>query len=138
MWRSGGCGAWWKTIRPIRGIFRPYAVRGMCSYRISNVPMPCVTTSNVTHARGARRFFGAGVFSRHGSAFDTLFARIAIFAILVLFAVQAAWFAVLTVQRPRHDLDGYAQGLLLVIHAFARDEQSDHGDYHYAGDFTSL
>ncbi|MGI4856205.1 MAG: ATP-binding protein [Janthinobacterium lividum] len=46
---------------------------------------------------------------------DTLFGRMAVFATLVLFAVQAAWFTVLTIQRPRHDGDGYARGLLLVL-----------------------
>ena len=49
--------------------------------------------------------------------FDTLFGRMALFAILVLFAVQAGWFAVLTVQRPRNQANGYARGLVMVIQA---------------------
>lgn len=56
---------------------------------------------------------------RSGSrwSFNTVFARMAIFALLVLFAVQSAWFAVLTIQRPHNQSDGYARGLLLVIQA---------------------
>jgi len=50
-------------------------------------------------------------------SFNTVFARMAIFALLVLFAVQSAWFAVLTIQRPHNQSDGYARGLLLVIQA---------------------
>lgn len=53
--------------------------------------------------------------------FDTLFGRMAVFATLVLFAVQAGWFAVLTIQRPRHDVDGYARGLSLIIQAAHND-----------------
>ncbi|MCY0389632.1 ATP-binding protein [Robbsia sp. Bb-Pol-6] len=53
--------------------------------------------------------------SIRGRPLDTVFGRMAVFATLVLFAVQAAWFTVLTIQRPRHEGDGYARGLLLVL-----------------------
>ena len=39
----------------------------------------------------------------------------ALISLVVLFAVQACWFAVLTVQRPHHDAEGYARGLMLVL-----------------------
>lgn len=58
---------------------------------------------------------------------DTLFGRMAIFTTLVLFAVQAGWFAVLTIQRPHHDLDGYSRELLLVVEAAHNDIQRGTG-----------
>lgn len=53
---------------------------------------------------------------------DTLFGRMAIFAMLVLFAVQLGWMTVLTIQRPRHDADGYARGILMVMDAVHSDD----------------
>lgn len=57
--------------------------------------------------------------------FDTLFGRMALFAILVLFAVQAGWFAVLTIQRPRNQANGYARGLVMVIQASQAEAARD-------------
>lgn len=53
--------------------------------------------------------------------FNSLFGRMALISIAVLVVVQAGWFTILTVQRPRHDADGYARGLLLVIEAANSD-----------------
>lgn len=57
--------------------------------------------------------------------FDSLFGRMALISMIVLFAVQAGWFAVLTAQRRHHDADGYARGLLLVLEAVHSD--TSHG-----------
>jgi two-component system osmolarity sensor histidine kinase EnvZ len=58
---------------------------------------------------------------RRGNPFNSLFGRMALISLVVLFAVQACWFAVITVQRPHHDADGYARGLMLVL-AAANDD----------------
>jgi two-component system osmolarity sensor histidine kinase EnvZ len=62
--------------------------------------------------------------ARH-NPFNSLFGRMALISMAVLFAVQAGWFTVLTIQRPHHDADGYARGLLLVIEAANSD--ASHG-----------
>jgi two-component system osmolarity sensor histidine kinase EnvZ len=59
--------------------------------------------------------------SGRGNPFNSLFGRMALMSLVVLFAVQACWFAVLTVQRPHHDAEGYARGLTLVL-AAANDD----------------
>jgi two-component system, OmpR family, osmolarity sensor histidine kinase EnvZ len=63
----------------------------------------------------------AGGNPRRGNPFNSLFGRMALISLVVLFAVQACWFAVITVQRPHHDADGYARGLMLVL-AAANDD----------------
>jgi two-component system osmolarity sensor histidine kinase EnvZ len=65
-------------------------------------------------ARDANRF-------RNGNPFNSVFGRMALISLVVLFAVQAGWVAVLTIQRPHHDADGYARGLLLVLAAANND-----------------
>ncbi len=47
--------------------------------------------------------------------FDTLFVRLALTSLAVVLLVQAGSMAIMVVQRPRHDLDGYARGVLLVL-----------------------
>jgi two-component system, OmpR family, osmolarity sensor histidine kinase EnvZ len=64
---------------------------------------------------------GSSAGSGRGNPFNTLFARMALISMVVLFAVQACWFTVLTVQRPHHDAEGYARGLMLVL-AAANDD----------------
>jgi two-component system osmolarity sensor histidine kinase EnvZ len=74
---------------------------------------------------GSGRAAAARVWSRNrsgrGNPFNTLFGRMALISLVVLFAVQACWFAVITVQRPHHDAEGYARGLILVL-AAANDD----------------
>lgn len=60
---------------------------------------------------------------RNGQLLNSVFGRMALISLVVLFAVQAGWFAVLTIQRPHHDADGYAQGLVLVLAAANNDAQ---------------
>ncbi|EDZ99603.1 integral membrane sensor signal transduction histidine kinase [Burkholderia sp. H160] len=48
---------------------------------------------------------------------NTLFGRMALLSAAVLFAIQASWFVLVTMQRPRHDVDGFARGMLLVLQA---------------------
>ncbi|WP_320534979.1 ATP-binding protein [Robbsia andropogonis] len=64
---------------------------------------------------------------RPSQPFDTVFGRMAVFAILVLFAVQAAWFAVLAIQGPRNQANGYARGLLMLLQAEHNDATGDPG-----------
>ncbi|CAH2794926.1 MAG: Signal transduction histidine kinase [uncultured Caballeronia sp.] len=71
------------------------------------------------HATSGRAWSRNG--SGRGNPFNTLFGRMALISLVVLFAVQACWFAVLTVQRPHHDAEGYARGLMLVL-AAANDD----------------
>jgi two-component system osmolarity sensor histidine kinase EnvZ len=47
--------------------------------------------------------------------FDTLFVRLALTSLAVVMLVQAGSMAIMMVQRPRHDIDGYARGVLLVL-----------------------
>lgn len=54
-------------------------------------------------------------------SFDTVYARIALISVAILFAMQAAWFAAMWVHRPRLELEGYAHGLALVLDAADRD-----------------
>ena len=68
----------------------------------------------------ARAYSGSGTSAR-GNPFNTLFGRMALISLVVLFAVQACWFTVMTVQRPHHDAEGYARGLMLVL-AAANDD----------------
>ena len=60
---------------------------------------------------------------REGNPLNSVFVRMALISLVVLFAVQAGWVAVLTIQRPHHDADGYARGLLLVLSAANNDAQ---------------
>jgi two-component system, OmpR family, osmolarity sensor histidine kinase EnvZ len=47
--------------------------------------------------------------------FDTLFVRLALTSLAVVMLVQTGSMAIMIVQRPRHDIDGYARGVLLVL-----------------------
>lgn len=60
---------------------------------------------------------------REGNPLNSVFVRMALISLVVLFAVQAGWFAVFTIQRPHHDADGYARGLVLVLGAANNDAQ---------------
>ncbi|MGF6574551.1 two-component system osmolarity sensor histidine kinase EnvZ [Paraburkholderia sp. GAS333] len=48
---------------------------------------------------------------------NTLFGRMALLSAAVLFAIQAGWFVLVIMQPPRHEIDGFARGLLLVLQA---------------------
>ncbi|MCC8405060.1 HAMP domain-containing protein [Paraburkholderia sp. MMS20-SJTN17] len=48
---------------------------------------------------------------------NTLFGRMALLSAAVLFAIQASWFVLVTMQPPRHEADGFARGILLVLQA---------------------
>ncbi|MGF6774522.1 two-component system osmolarity sensor histidine kinase EnvZ [Paraburkholderia sp. GAS199] len=48
---------------------------------------------------------------------NTLFGRMALLSTVVLFAIQAGWFVLVVMQPPRHEIDGFARGLLLVLQA---------------------
>lgn len=52
---------------------------------------------------------------------DTLFGRMAIVSICVLLALQGGWFAILHVQGPHKEADGYARALLIVLEAAHND-----------------
>ncbi|SAK89915.1 sensor signal transduction histidine kinase [Caballeronia hypogeia] len=53
--------------------------------------------------------------------FDTLFGRMALLSICVLLALQGGWFAILHVQGPHREADGYARALLIVLEAAHND-----------------
>jgi two-component system osmolarity sensor histidine kinase EnvZ len=61
-----------------------------------------------------------GSLSPRGMA-DTLFGRMALLSICVLLVLQAGWFAMLHVQAPRKEADGYARALLIVLEAAHKD-----------------
>lgn len=48
---------------------------------------------------------------------NTLFGRMALLSTAVLFAIQAGWFVLVVMQPPRHEMDGFARGILLVLQA---------------------
>jgi len=48
---------------------------------------------------------------------NTLFGRMALLSAAVLFAIQASWFVLVTMQPPRHEIDGFARGIMLVLQA---------------------
>ncbi|WP_144110055.1 ATP-binding protein [Paraburkholderia sp. BCC1886] len=48
---------------------------------------------------------------------NTLFGRMALLSTAVLFAIQACWFVIVVMQPPRHEIDGFARGILLVLQA---------------------
>jgi two-component system, OmpR family, osmolarity sensor histidine kinase EnvZ len=48
---------------------------------------------------------------------NTLFGRMALLSTAVLFAIQAGWFVLIVMQPPRHEVDGFARGILLVLQA---------------------
>jgi two-component system osmolarity sensor histidine kinase EnvZ len=48
---------------------------------------------------------------------NTLFGRMALLSATVLFAIQAGWFVLVVMQPPRHEIDGFARGILLVLQA---------------------
>ncbi|WP_375542397.1 ATP-binding protein [Caballeronia sp. CLC5] len=52
---------------------------------------------------------------------DTLFGRMALLSIVVLLALQGGWFAILHVQGPHREADGYARALLIVLDAAHND-----------------
>jgi two-component system osmolarity sensor histidine kinase EnvZ len=52
---------------------------------------------------------------------DSLFGRMAIVSICVLLALQGGWFAILHVQGPHKEADGYARALLIVLEAAHND-----------------
>ena len=53
--------------------------------------------------------------------FDTLFGRMAVLSVCVLVVLQAGWFAILHVQGPHKEADGYARALLIVLEAAHND-----------------
>ncbi|MGN8136368.1 ATP-binding protein [Paraburkholderia sp. 22099] len=48
---------------------------------------------------------------------NTLFGRMALLSAAVLFAIQAGWFVLIVMQPPRHEIDGFARGILLALQA---------------------
>lgn len=93
---------------------------------LKNARQAAARAADVTaRAGGAGDAASDGSGARRARPFDTLFGRMAIFAILVLFAVQAGWFAVLTIQRPHNQANGYARGLSMVIQA-SQNEAARH------------
>jgi two-component system osmolarity sensor histidine kinase EnvZ len=48
---------------------------------------------------------------------NTLFGRMALLSAAVLVAIQAGWFVLVVMQPPRHEVDGFARGILLVLQA---------------------
>ncbi|MDE1180688.1 ATP-binding protein [Paraburkholderia sp.] len=48
---------------------------------------------------------------------NTLFGRMALLSTAVLFAIQAGWFVMVVVQPPRHEVDGFARGVMLALQA---------------------
>ncbi|HYS64076.1 MAG TPA: ATP-binding protein [Paraburkholderia sp.] len=48
---------------------------------------------------------------------NTLFGRMALLSTAVLFAIQAGWFVLVVMQPPRHEIDGFARGILLALQA---------------------
>ena len=56
---------------------------------------------------------------------NTLFGRMALLSTAVLFSVQAGWFALLTTQPTRHEVDGFSRGLLLVLQAANGEESTN-------------
>ncbi len=57
---------------------------------------------------------------------NSLFGRMALLSTVLLLAVQAGWFVLVVRQPPRHEIDGFARGMLLVLHA-ANGESSSNG-----------
>jgi two-component system osmolarity sensor histidine kinase EnvZ len=52
---------------------------------------------------------------------NTLFGRMALLSATVLFAIQAGWFVLVVMQPPRHEIDGFARGILLALQAINGD-----------------
>ncbi len=48
---------------------------------------------------------------------NTLFGRMALLSTVVLLVIQSSWFVMLAIRQPRHDADGFARGMLLVLQA---------------------
>ncbi|WP_027800401.1 ATP-binding protein [Paraburkholderia dilworthii] len=48
---------------------------------------------------------------------NTLFGRMALLSTAVLLAIQAGWFVLVVMQPPRHEIDGFARGIVLVLQA---------------------
>jgi two-component system, OmpR family, osmolarity sensor histidine kinase EnvZ len=48
---------------------------------------------------------------------NTLFGRMALLSTAVLLAIQAGWFVLVVMQPPRHEVDGFARGILLMLQA---------------------
>lgn len=47
---------------------------------------------------------------------NTLFGRMALLSMAVLFAIQACWFVLVT-RQPHHEVDGFARGILVALQA---------------------
>lgn len=52
---------------------------------------------------------------------DTLFGRMALLSVCVLLVLQGGWFAMLHIQAPHKEADGYARALLIVLEAAHND-----------------
>ncbi|WP_013589800.1 ATP-binding protein [Paraburkholderia phenoliruptrix] len=48
---------------------------------------------------------------------NTLFGRMALLSTAVLLAIQAGWFVLVVMQPPRHEIDGFARGVVLALQA---------------------
>ncbi|MBW9105898.1 ATP-binding protein [Paraburkholderia phenoliruptrix] len=48
---------------------------------------------------------------------NTLFGRMALLSTAVLLAIQAGWFVLIVMQPPRHEIDGFARGVVLALQA---------------------
>ncbi|RWB52217.1 MAG: HAMP domain-containing protein [Mesorhizobium sp.] len=48
---------------------------------------------------------------------NTLFGRMALLSTAVLLAIQAGWFVLIVMQPPRHEVDGFARGVVLALQA---------------------
>ncbi|CAM2149168.1 two-component system, OmpR family, osmolarity sensor histidine kinase EnvZ [Pararobbsia alpina] len=56
--------------------------------------------------------------------FDTLFVRLALTSLVVVLLVQIGGIAILVLQRPKHDVEGYARGLQIAIETAHLHEQT--------------
>lgn len=56
--------------------------------------------------------------------FDTLFVRLAVTSLVVVLLVQIGGMAIIVLQRPKHDLEGYARGLQIAIEVAHLHEQA--------------
>ncbi|RKP48666.1 ATP-binding protein [Pararobbsia silviterrae] len=56
--------------------------------------------------------------------FDTLFVRLALTSLVVVLLVQIGGIAIVLIQRPKHDVEGYARGLQIAVETAHMHEQS--------------
>jgi two-component system, OmpR family, osmolarity sensor histidine kinase EnvZ len=61
------------------------------------------------------------------SPLNTLFGRMALMSTAVLLAIQLGWLLVLAWQRPHHDMDGFARGMLLALRVANEAHPEDAG-----------